>query len=173
MVISLSHYVDGQAVWTTGTFNSLAPGKFGCDFKNSIFNLVLFIGILKFLYDNALRWMPQNVTDDKSTLVQVMAWCRQATSHYLSQCWPRSMSPYGVIRPQWVNSRKDIYYWHGHIWEGWRMETNAIQNKLTHWGLKYMGAWDIWLTTFSNKFFRLQMSVIWLIKFNWIIFLKV
>ena len=33
-----------------------------------------------------------------------MAWCRQATSHYLSQCWPRSMSPYGVIRPQWVNT---------------------------------------------------------------------
>ena len=28
-------------------------------------------------------------TDDKSTLVQVMAWCWQATSHYLSQCWPR------------------------------------------------------------------------------------
>ena len=28
------------------------------------------------------------LTDDKSTLVQVMAWCRQATSHYLSQCWP-------------------------------------------------------------------------------------
>ena len=38
------------------------------------------------------------------TLVQVMAWCRQATSHYLSQCWPRSLSPYGVTRPQWVNS---------------------------------------------------------------------
>ena len=27
---------------------------------------------------------------DKSTLVQVMAWCRQATSHYLSQCWHSS-----------------------------------------------------------------------------------
>ena len=40
---------------------------------------------------------------DKSTLVQVMAWCRQAASHYLSQCWPRSQSPYGVTRPQWVN----------------------------------------------------------------------
>ena len=25
--------------------------------------------------------------------VQVMAWWRQATSHYLSQCWPRSKSP--------------------------------------------------------------------------------
>ena len=49
-----------------------------------------------------LRWMSQGRTDDKSTLVQVMA-----TSHYLSQCWPRSMSPYGVTRPQWVN-RKSV-----------------------------------------------------------------
>ena len=53
-------------------------------------------------YEIALRWMPLDLTDDKSTLVQVMAWCRQATSHYLSQCWPRSLSPYGVTRPQWV-----------------------------------------------------------------------
>ena len=51
-----------------------------------------------------LKWMPMDLTDGKSTLVQVMAWCRQATSHYLSQCWPRSLSPYGVIRPQWVNT---------------------------------------------------------------------
>ena len=46
--------------------------------------------------------MPQDLTDDKSIVVQVMAWCRQAASHYLSQCWPRSMSPTGIIRPQWV-----------------------------------------------------------------------
>ena len=52
----------------------------------------------------ALRWMSLDLTDDKTTLVQVMAWCRQATSHYLSQCWPRSLSPYGITRPQWVNS---------------------------------------------------------------------
>ena len=32
--------------------------------------------------------MPQDLTDDKSTLVQVMAWCHQAASHYLNQCWP-------------------------------------------------------------------------------------
>ena len=31
--------------------------------------------------------MSLDLTDDKSTLVQVMAWCRQATSHYRSQCW--------------------------------------------------------------------------------------
>ena len=33
--------------------------------------------------ENDFRWMPRDLTDDKSTLVQVMAWCRQATSHYL------------------------------------------------------------------------------------------
>ena len=40
---------------------------------------------------------------------QEMAWCRQATSHYLSQWWPSSMSPYGITRPQrldiWIKSR--------------------------------------------------------------------
>ena len=47
------------------------------------------------------------VTDDKSTLVQVMAWCHQATSHYLSQCCARSTSPYGVTRPQWVKLSRE------------------------------------------------------------------
>ena len=82
--------------------NSLAPGRSECDFENVIFNLVLLIGIFRSSHDNALLWMPQDLTDDKSTLVQVMAWCRQATSHCLSQCWLSSLSPYGVARPQWV-----------------------------------------------------------------------
>ena len=45
------------------------------------------------LCETALCWMPQN------TLVQIMVWCHQATSHYLSQCWPRSMLSYGITRP--------------------------------------------------------------------------
>ena len=55
-----------------------------------------------------LLWMSLDFTDDQSTLVQVMAWCRQATSHYLSHCWPRPLSPYGVTRPQWVKSQNAI-----------------------------------------------------------------
>ena len=46
----------------------------------------------------ALRRMALNTCDDKSTFVQVMAWCRRVPSHYLNQCWPRSMSPYHVTR---------------------------------------------------------------------------
>ena len=42
---------------------------------------------------NCLRWMSKNLTDEESILVQVMTWCPQATCHYLSQCWSRSVSP--------------------------------------------------------------------------------
>ena len=92
----------------TKSFNSLTPGRSECDSKNVIFNLVLLIGIFRSSHDNALWWMSQDLTDDQSTMVQVMAWCRQATIHYLSQCWPRSLSPYGVTRPQWVNTLRPM-----------------------------------------------------------------
>ena len=74
---------------------------------NVIFYLVLLIAIYRSSHDNILWWMPQDLTDDMSTLVQVMAWCRQAPSHYLSQCCLSSLSPYGVARPQWVNPQPE------------------------------------------------------------------
>ena len=52
----------------------------------------------------AFKLMGQHHIDDKSSLVQVMAWCRQRVSHYLNQCWARSMSLYGTTRPQRVNA---------------------------------------------------------------------
>ena len=36
------------------------------------------IGGWDFSYEIALRWMSLDITDDKSTLVHVMAWCYQA-----------------------------------------------------------------------------------------------
>ena len=58
------------------------------------------------------RWMSRDLTDDKSTLVQAMAWCRQTTSHYPSQCWLGFMSPYYVSMPQCVSTLKpeQIFY---------------------------------------------------------------
>ena len=84
--------------------NSLAPGKFEWNFRYLIFQIISVIDGWSISCELALKWMWLNFTDDKSTLVQVMAWCRLATSHYLSQCWPKSLSPYGVTRPQWVNA---------------------------------------------------------------------
>ena len=82
-------------------FNSLAPGKFELNFRHVIFKPILVIDGWDIPCEIALLWMSLDITDDQSSLVLVMAWCRQATSHYLSQCWPRSLSPFGVTRPQW------------------------------------------------------------------------
>ena len=85
--------------------NSLDPGKSESNFKNknAIFSLVLLISSAVLM--KMLRWMLQNLNDHTVMLVQAMAWCHQATSHYLSQCWSRSLSTYVVTRPQWVNFR--------------------------------------------------------------------
>ena len=67
--------------------NSLVPERCGSNFTSVFLNLILWIHILSLSYDTGLRWVPQNllaIFGDKSTLVQVMAWCSQATSHYLS-----------------------------------------------------------------------------------------
>ena len=61
--------------------NSLVPRKYRCNFKNAYLKPVLQIRIFRYSYDNALKWMPRDPTDDKPILVQVMAWCRQAASH--------------------------------------------------------------------------------------------
>ena len=61
-----------------------------------------------------------------------MAWCRQATSHYLSQCLLRPMSPNGVTGPQWVNG------WHALFCitnnrHGVTIPTHAIKRHFLIW----------------------------------------
>ena len=56
-------------------------------------------------FEITLRRLLQNKFDDKSTLVQVIAWCRLAPSHYLDECKARYIyiSPSGVTTPQCVH----------------------------------------------------------------------
>ena len=64
-----------------------------------IFKLTLAIDAWGISCEIVLRCLPLDLTYDKSTLGRVMvAWCPQATSHYLIQCWPRS----GLTQPHWV-----------------------------------------------------------------------
>ena len=77
----------------------LVLDRCGYNFTTVFFKLIFQINNL---ISSCYRWMPMNPIDE-STLVQVMVWCCQATSHYLSQCWPRSMWSYDITRPPWVN----------------------------------------------------------------------
>ena len=91
--------------------NSLSPGSIEWNSRQIIFMLILVIGGWAISSEIAIRWISRDLTNNKSTLVQVMAWGRQATSHYLSQCWPNFMSPYGVTRSQWVINALFVSVW--------------------------------------------------------------
>ena len=90
------------AIW----LHSLAPGKFEWNFRHVILKQILVTDGWGISCEIAQIWMSLDFTDDQSTLAQVMAWCRQATSHYLSQCWSRSLSSLGhnELKPsvKWV-----------------------------------------------------------------------
>ena len=53
---------------------------------------------LSHYFQEQLSWMAQCLSDDNSTLVEVMAWWCQETIHYLSQFIPSFMSPTVVAR---------------------------------------------------------------------------
>ena len=90
--------------WMTACWKaSLVPGRCGSNLKkNGIFENMLWIKFMGISCEIALRWKPQITFDDYSTLVLVMARCLTAPSHYRSQWWLRSMSPYCITRPYWV-----------------------------------------------------------------------
>ena len=98
------------------SINSLAPGRCSRNFKSEILRFILWNYDQTISCKTVIRGMLHNFTDDKSTMVQVMAWCHQTASHYLSQCWPRSMPPYGVTMPQWVNMAALVYDIAKHIY---------------------------------------------------------
>ena len=113
----------------------LAPGRGGSDFKNAISPLILHIHIVSTSHGIARSWIQVIIFDDKSTLVQVMTWCHQTSSHYSDQSWPSSMLPYNVTSPQWVNNYNArtitlLEVWDSHIYVvNYFKENNYILNQ--------------------------------------------
>ena len=94
--------------------------------KFLIFTIIFEVDVTSTSWKIALMWMPQNPSDDKQTLVELMAYFHQATNHYLHNCWPRSMSPYSTTRPLWINVH-EIY-----------MSLNDNKLPKWMWGTQYL-----------------------------------
>ena len=71
----------------------------------------------------AIRWMSLGIIDGKSTLIQTIAWCRQATRLYLNQCWPR-FTPYAVTRHKELKDERSCQ---------WLSTKTAETPLLAHW----------------------------------------
>ena len=92
-----------------------------------------FVSTIRSPYDNALRWLPRDLTHHRLTLVQIMAQYLGASSYYLNQCWPSSMI----------------------------CMASLLHNEVTHWGQDKMVA--ILQTAFSNVFFNENhRTLIWI-----------
>ena len=64
-------------------------------FLNEYFKLLSMIW-----FEINVMGLSQALSDNMSTLFHVMAWCRQAPSHYLCHCCPGSVTPYTLPRSQ-------------------------------------------------------------------------
>ena len=67
-----------------------------------IFKYISTTGSWGFSSENWSDWLLVNIGSGKGLVPS-------ATSHYLSQCWPRSLLPFAVTRPQWVKARVSNY----------------------------------------------------------------
>ena len=98
LVSLLTHICVTRPQWV----NSLSIGRCVFGLKCLRFRGIVVITFMSISSATVFKWMAQDPTDEKSTMDQVMAQCHQATSHYLNQCWARSMLPCSATWPQWV-----------------------------------------------------------------------
>ena len=80
------YYLEGM--WKLITeVNSSPPGQNGCHFTDGIFKCIFLNGNVRTSIQYLLKIVPKGPIDNKSVFVQV-----QATSHYLNQYWPSSLT---------------------------------------------------------------------------------
>ena len=57
-------------------------------------------------------YVPVDLKNNKSSLVEGMAWCHQAPSNFLHQCWTRFKMSYSTTWPRNVNQSQSISHHH-------------------------------------------------------------
>ena len=102
------------------------------DIQFVLFKLISSIKILSFSYEIALWWMSQDLTDDQSTLIQVMAWWRQATSYLL----PAPMLT--KFYDQWPLGHNDL--------------TRSLNETIFMFGFNVIMTWEIWTNSYFYRF---------------------
>ena len=86
-LFSDSNSSEVVALFTSNQYLLIGQWKCGCNFKSINIKLLPALDILTIHCEIVLGWIPENLIDDQSTLIKVMAWCRQVISLCLNQCW--------------------------------------------------------------------------------------
>ena len=70
----VSVVVSGSAVWISWPVNSSSPGQHGRHFADDIFKRIFLKEKVRIAIHFSLKFVPKGPIDNKSALVQVMAW---------------------------------------------------------------------------------------------------
>ena len=128
LVLTTNQVIRNHSADLPNARNHITPHKHHFRVINS---LILGRSCLNEQYLQIFLWccIQMNATEPYwSTLVQVMAQCHQAASHYMSQCWSRSMSPYGhELMPT-----KQIFKWITQIDRNIFISMQRLLNKPLH-----------------------------------------
>ena len=132
------------------TFNTLRLGQNGRHLADDIFRCIFLKENMCILIWISPKFVHKGPINNQSATVQVMAWCRQTTSHYLNHCWPISLLPYGVLRPQWVKYP---------IWSVGLLPVMYSDRKKKHWSLtSFNTKQNKGSLTSSTYFFKFHMN---------------
>ena len=77
-------------------------------------SLIGYIWLLSYLVHFLWNCTGMDVNNSTSTMVQVMAWGRQATSHYMGQCWPGISGAIWCLWPTGIQCYSCIVVCSGH-----------------------------------------------------------
>ena len=72
---------------STKELNTLRPNQNGRHFADDILKCIFLNENTWILIEISLKFVPKGSINNIPALVQIMAWCRQVTSHYLNQVW--------------------------------------------------------------------------------------
>ena len=83
----------------------IGPWQMWLQYRIHNFQIEMYFNeyVLRIYSEIAFKRMPLDIIDDWPILVQMMACCLMKPSCYLKQFWSNLITPYGVIRDQWVN----------------------------------------------------------------------
>ena len=101
--------------------------------------------------------MPQDLTDDKSTLVLAMARCHQ-TRHCLSQCWLRyvhmALLGYNEFTPLSLKKKWPPFLWH--------FQEHFLERIFSYFGPHFVKmCWKIGISSFNDLGSNRQQDIIW------------
>ena len=91
--------------------NTLRWRQNGRQFPDDKFKCISFDENVWISLKMSMKFVPKVRINNITSLVLIMAWCGQATSHYLNQWWFILLTHICVTWPRWVNSCHVEYIW--------------------------------------------------------------